>query len=747
MHVPKYARSSAGYHHQSATTAQRRKRTRSIIFWGLFLLLVTTSVEMYVYSIRPSAILSSDVLVFVMVNLNVILLTVLIVLVCRNLLKVYFEHRSKVLGAKFRTKLITAFVGLALFPSVLLFLFASGLITTSIEKWFTMPIETSLQAALDIAQSYARASETMTLSLGTKLSELITEQRMLLPDNAHRLRHTLQQKRQELFLDGVQVYGPVRQEIAATFTPYMPQENISPLAPAQLQTVFAGQSESYMVSLPSGDLIRGMVPVWSAGHETVEGAVVVTYHLPNGLVTKLQTMLHTFAEYRQLKTFKGPIQGSYVITFLLITLCIIFSAIWVGLQLAKSITVPIQQLAEGTRLVAHGNLDFTITVTSDDEIGLLMASFNHMTQDLRHSKMALEQANEELRATNVELDRRRSYMETVLENVAAGVIAIDNTGRVTTMNTAAAGLLEIPVPESVGRSYRQVFEASYLKPFLEVIRTMQSEQTDSRQAQMQVMVKGKILTLLVSLTFLKDSQHNALGIVVVFDDLTALIQAQKDAAWREVARGVAHEIKNPLTPIQLSAQRLQKRFRAGTADSGLVEECTTTIIQQVAGLKNLVNEFSQFARMPEGHPVPQDLHQLLDEVMALYSGTCRVCLTATYDPLVPLLRLDRAQIQRVFINLIDNAMEAMRGQGNIQLVTRLCPTRHVVQIELSDTGPGVPAMYHEKVFEPYFSTKRHGTGLGLSLVQQILTAHLGSITITKAPQAAGATFLIELPTA
>jgi two-component system, NtrC family, nitrogen regulation sensor histidine kinase NtrY len=279
-----------------------------------------------------------------------------------------------------------------------------------------------------------------------------------------------------------------------------------------------------------------------------------------------------------------------------------------------------------------------------------------------------------------------------------------------------------------------------------LIRTMHTEQRDSCREQMQVMVKGKILTLLVSLTFLKDRQHNALGIVVVCDDLTALMQAQKVAAWREVARGLAHEIKNPLTPIQLSAQRLQKKFLDGTADRAFVQECTMAIVQQVAGLKGLINEFSRFARMPEARPTPQDLRPLLDEVISLYSGTYSgLSLMATYDPLVPSLNLDREQLQRVFINLIDNAVEAMQGQGQIQIITRLCPAHHVIQIDICDTGPGIPETYREKIFEPYFSTKRHGTGLGLSLVHRIITAHHGSIAVAKASRTVGATLRIELP--
>jgi two-component system nitrogen regulation sensor histidine kinase NtrY len=745
MKALQHLTSTVSHSPQTVSSPLRRKRTRRIIFGLLFLLLVTTSAEVYLHSFRTSSLIANDILIFVMFNLNIILLIVLIILVFRNLLKVYFEHRSKVLGAKFRTKLITAFVGLALFPSILLFLFASGLITTSIENWFNIQVEKSLQDSLDVARSYAWASETNALSFGTELSQLMTDQRMLLPVNAHYLRNTIRKKRQEFFLDGIQVYASDLQEIATVFEPYVPDDVSRALTPEQLQGAFAGRPDSHIAALGNGDVIRALVPVWSPGRDTVEGVVVITYYLPRRLVTKLRNIVQTFDEYQQLKNLKGPVQGSYVVTFLIVTLLIIFSAIWVGLQLAKSITIPIQQLAEGTRLVANGNLDFTINVASDDEIGLLVASFNQMTRDLKQSNMALEQANAGLQSTNIELDRRRSYMETVLENIAAGVISIDNHGRVTTINKAAAELLELSVAHCLGRLYRQVFDVSYLKPFLDLIRTMHTDHTNSRQEQRQVVVKGKSLTLLVSLTFLKDSHNNSLGIVVVFDDLTALIKAQKTAAWHEVARGLAHEIKNPLTPIQLSAQRLQKKFLEGTADRTLVGECTTTIIRQVAGLKSLVNEFSQFARLPEAQPTPQDLHAILDEVITLYSGTYNgLRLTVAYDPLVPPLELDREQIRRVFINLVENSVEAMQGKGDIHIVTRLCPARRVVQIELSDTGPGIPEKYHEQLFEPYFSTKKRGTGLGLSLVHRIVTDHHGSIAVSKT-HAAGATFLIELP--
>jgi two-component system nitrogen regulation sensor histidine kinase NtrY len=731
---------------QSTLLSSRRHPMRRSIFGLFFLLFITIGIEIYIYTFRTSTLLANNLLVFVMINLNIILLLALISLVVRNLLRVYFDQKSKVLGVKFRTKLITAFVGLVLCPSVLLFLFASGLITTSIENWFNMRIEQSLQDALEVAQSSARASETNALRFGVELSQLITDQRLLLPVNAERLRHVIQKKRQELYLDGVQIFSLHRQDIASVFDQSVPTAVLQELALLPLPAGFEGHTESHIVSLGLGDIIRSIVPIWSLARDKVEGAVVVIYYRPRSLVIRLQSIVQTFEDYQQLKTLKGPVKTSYITTFLIITLLIIFSAIWVGLQLAKSITIPIQRLAEGTRLVANGNLDFTVDVTSDDEIGLLVASFNQMTRDLKQSSLALEQANVGLRATNIELERRRSYMETVLENVAAGVISLDNNGRVTTMNKAAAKILELSVADCCGRPYRQVFDTSYLKPFLEFIRTMHIDNADSRQAQMQVVVKGQVLTLLVSLTFLRDSQNNALGTVVVFDDLTALMKAQQVAAWREVARSLAHEIKNPLTPIQLSAQRLQKKFRDGAADQTLVEECTTTIVQQVTGLKKLVGEFSRFARMPEPHLALHDLHKILDEVITLYSGIYNgLRFLLAYDPLVTFVELDREQIKRVFINLIENSIDAMQGEGDIRITTRLCLSRHIVQIELHDTGPGIPDSYRETIFAPYFSTKKQGTGLGLSLAHRVIADHNGALVLAETRSGSGTTFLIELP--
>jgi two-component system nitrogen regulation sensor histidine kinase NtrY len=449
-----------------------------------------------------------------------------------------------------------------------------------------------------------------------------------------------------------------------------------------------------------------------------------------------------------MKILKAPIKTSYLITLLMVALLVIFCAIWFGLYLAKGITVPIQHLVEGTRAVADGNLDFRVQATSDDEIGWLVQSFNQMTDDLRTSKMALEQANAELKDRNQELEARRNYTATVLENVAAGVLSLDKHGRVSTMNRSAQMMLGIDAQEAIGRVYRHVFSATHLDSMRGLMKRLVSGRREHIADQLQFLVGGRVLILLVNISLLRDSDGHYLGMVLVFDDLTELIRAQKLAAWRDVAQGIAHEIKNPLTPIQLSAQRLRRKYREHSGDFGEVfDECTHTIITQVEGLKGLLDEFSAFARMPEAKPTPTELPPLIEEVLQLYRGAHHdIELTLSCDPAVVKVNVDGEQMKRALINLVENAIEAMHGRGHLDIVTSLDGRQQRVCIEVRDSGVGIPPQVRDKLFLPYFTTKNRGSGLGLALVNRIVADHGGRISVRdNSPR--GSIFAIELPVA
>jgi two-component system, NtrC family, nitrogen regulation sensor histidine kinase NtrY len=727
---------------------QRRRRVRNFwIFLAVtFLLTALTGAELYVQGLHRTSPLTNNVVILAVVNLNLILLLALVLLVLRNLVKLYYERRGNIIGSRFRTKLVTAFLGLSLTPCVLLVLVASGLITKSINNWFNVSIERSLEDSLEVARNYYRLLEQDTLHFGEQLRASIVGRDLLRSDRSPALAKFLEEKRREYQLGALQVFGAEFQELASAVG--RPVGERLTLTPTDVQRRRSNEVSTEIQSLGKGDVIRGLVPIQGQGASPPMAWIVLTYYVPESLVAKMGDITEAFEQYKQLKILKAPIKTSYIITLLMVALVVIFSAIWFGFYLAKGITVPIQRLVEGTRAVADGNLDFRVSASSDDEIGWLIHSFNQMTGDLGASKAALEKANEELKENNQELEERRSYMETVLENVAAGVISLDKHGRVSTINRSAQTMLAVDAQVARGRAYRHVFSAAHLDSIRGLIKRMASSRHESIADQIQLLVEGRILTLLVNISLLRDSDGRYLGMVLVFDDLTELIRVQKLAAWRDVAQGIAHEIKNPLTPIQLSAQRLRRKYHDRARDFDAVfDECTNTIITQVEGLKGLLDEFSTFARMPESNPVPTDLHQLLEEVLHLYQGAHRhIEVTLSCDPAIAKVNLDGEQMKRVLINLVENAIEAMEGKGRVDLVTSLDSRHQRACIDVRDTGVGIPPPLRDRLFLPYFTTKKGGSGLGLAIVSRIVADHGGRIAVRdNVPQ--GSVFSIELPVA
>jgi two-component system nitrogen regulation sensor histidine kinase NtrY len=366
-----------------------------------------------------------------------------------------------------------------------------------------------------------------------------------------------------------------------------------------------------------------------------------------------------------------------------------------------------------------------------DEIGMLVQSFNQMTGDLQVSRSELEQ--------------RKKYMEIVLKNVAAGVISMDEKEDVSTINTSAEQMLGIRGEAALEKNFSEVLPKEYVEQIERLLGDLKSSGKDSIERQVTVNLGGKSLSLLVNLTTLKDEEGRSLGVVAVFDDFTQLIKAQRMAAWREVARRIAHEIKNPLTPIQLSAQRLRKRYMERLQPDGAVfDECTRTIVKQVEELKGLVNEFSNFARMPASQPTPSRLNEIIQETLVLFQGTPKQVHFEFVPNELPILNIDRDQMKRVMINLIKNSLAAIENGGKIRIQTSYDPTLQTVRLEVSDDGCGIPDEDKGRLFEPYFSTKRSGTGLGLTIVNAIISDHNGYIRV-RDNKPKGTTFLIELP--
>jgi len=723
----------------------KKRRIRRIIFGIIGFLILLTII--YIQALKTPSPFGSNILVFTLVNINILALVVLVVLILRNLIKLYFERKGKIIGAKFKTKLIIAFVGLSLVPTVLLFLVASGLITNSIESWFNLQVETSLKESLEVAQSYYVEARKNALLHAKDIGQFIINKRMLDKKNRIFLQNSIDQRRLEFSIDVLHVYSKNLKLVALSFNPNIPQDLLD-IDAVLLNQALKGEEQTHVKYLDKGEIIQGIAPIPTLKDEKkVSGIIAVSYYIPVSLIAKMDRITKAFEDYKALKILKNPIKFSYVMTFLMITLLIIFSAIWFGFYLARGITIPIQELAEGTRSIAEGNLDFKIETKADDEIGILVDSFNQMTNDLKNSKIAIEHVNEDLRTTNIELDQRRSYMEIVLENIATGVISIDKHGKITTFNESAERMLNLSSEDIEGKYYRDVFQLGQFETIRSLIKRMFETKKKATETQVKIMIGKKILTLLININVLNDKEGKYLGMVIVFEDLTDMIKAQRISAWREVAQRIAHEIKNPLTPIQLSAQRLRKKFREQSDDfEDVLEGSTNTIINEVGGLKKLVNEFSRFARMPELKIVPTDFHQIIDDIILLYKTSHKdLTINTQYDEEINRVNVDKEQMKRVFINLIENSIEAMENNGGeIDIKTFLDSSNQAVRIELSDKGKGIDPTVKDKLFMPHFSTKSDGTGLGLAIVNNIISDHKGKIKIEDNIPS-GIRIIMELP--
>ena len=711
--------------------SKRRRNERIIIGIVSILIFLLTTLELKFPQVVGRLPVGNNIIIFSLININIILILLLIFLVIRNLVKLIFERKRKVLGAKLRIKLVVAFISLSLVPTILLFLVAAGFITNSVEHWFSTQVEQSLQGALEVAQSYYRDVAGHLVSSAHQISRSLSQQGIPRGEKGRNLlREQLEAKREEYRLSTLGLLiraegNPLRVE-----EPVLRTLSIQPPKDL-LEAGFSGKEASRVLSVGEGEVILGIAPLENSFDGKVIGVVIASHFIPKSLAAKMREISQAYTDYRQLKLLKQPIKSSYMLALLMVTLLIVFSATWFGFHLAKDITVPIKEMAEATNRIAAGDLNFRIPMKAADEIGMLVQSFNQMTGDLQVSRTELEQ--------------RKKYMEIVLKNVAAGVISIDEKGMITTINTSAEQMFGVEGKAVLEKPYSDVLALEYVAQIKGLLTELRSSQKDAIERQVSLHLRDKSQTFLINLATLKDEEGKVIGQVAVFDDLTQLIKAQRVAAWREVARRIAHEIKNPLTPIQLSAQRLRKRYLERLRDDGAVfDECTRTIVTQVGELKNMVNEFSNFARLPASNPTPNHLNEIVKETLVLFQEARKEVRFEFVPQDVPVFNIDREQIKRVLINLIKNSLAAVGREGEIKIRTTYDPRLQIVRLEVSDNGHGIPDEDKGKLFEPYYSTKKTGTGLGLTIVNTIVADHNGYIRVRdNLPQ--GTTFLIEFP--
>ncbi|MSQ48192.1 MAG: HAMP domain-containing protein [Deltaproteobacteria bacterium] len=712
-----------------------------ILATGLAVVLLAFSL-MRLPELSEASNLTSNAAFVLLINLNIILLILLVFLVARNLVKLFYERRRKLLGSHLRFRLVTAFVAISLFPAILLFFIGVGFMTRSLENWVTSQVEDTLEGALGVVNTFYAYLGDEALVHAHHVAAAITQSHGLAGEQRHRLQELVEEKRQVLHVGRVMVFSSDRTLLANATSAEWPAHERRGVDAALLERALDNEEVRQVRPLGKAEVVCSGVPIVVDGH--VVGAVITEYFVPRSAAQQSAQVIHAFREYMHLRILKHPIRTNYVVTMTLVTLVAVFSAVWVGLFLAKKITVPLQRLAAGTREVAQGHWTHRIEGEAEDEIGTLVAAFNRMTGDLQQS--------------HHELDARRRYMEIILTNITAGVMSLDRNGFVTTMNRAAERLLGLRAVEVIGKDYRSIFAASEFHEVRKIAHELLPESAaatgeGARESQGQLKLRrdGQPVSLFVTGTLLTDEHQEGIGVVYFFEDVTQIVRVERMEAWREVARRIAHEIKNPLTPIQLAAQRLQRRFAPQiTHNADVFNECIGSIAHEVDAIKKLVNEFSSFARLPTADHAPENLNVLVQEVIPVFVEAHRdIDFVSEPDAGLPSLELDREGIKRVVRNLLDNAVAACRMAAtgyrhHITVSTRYIWSLGMVQLEVADTGCGIPPEEKDRLFEPYFSTKKEGTGLGLAIVATIVADHQAFIRVRdNDPQ--GSLFIVELP--
>ncbi len=680
---------------------------------------------------------------------------------------------------------------------MLLFLAAKGIVESVFQGWFSPQITAVVNGALDVAEFHYDATEANVSRNIRYLSEAVSElfpavvdvtKKDLTIEEVKLLNNFLTIKRKEYGLFELAIVNELGESVVSSQSRAFERKIVDIPNPhlgaikRSFQGIFVVRAEQSL----SGEFMRGYAPIEFAPVATLSSipnignedktelvarnySIVATKWISPELSGLLASVVTAYDDYKELRTFRRPIVSSYNLTLVVVTLMILFAAIWVSFYLAKSWSVPIGLVAEGTQEVAHGNLDYRIPEVGDDELSTLVRSFNTMTGDLKQ--------------TTGELDERRRYMETVLANVGVGVISLNQNLQITTFNLAAARMLNVSnVAELQGRAIKEVLP----KELTSHVEQYTVAATDSIREvftdNISLDVRGESKHLQVTITQLVADSDVSLGVVVLLDDVTDLVSAQRMAAWREVARRIAHEIKNPLTPIQLCTQRIERRITStGTGESVLsvkdkeaITESTEIVVKQVEMLRVLVNEFSQFAKMPKSNPRLAELNDLVEETVTIYKESHpSIFFELKLDEKIPTLELDPEQINRVLINLIDNALASIslvranskkqggnpfaaaaltdealvdnnESFGKITIETHYESELELVTLSLSDNGVGVAEEDKGKLFEPYFSKTKTGTGLGLAIVSTIITDHKGYIRV-RDNRPRGATFVVELP--
>jgi two-component system nitrogen regulation sensor histidine kinase NtrY len=687
----------------------------------------------------------ASVLLYGLTVVNLTLLLVMLFVLGRNFVRVVVERRRGVLGARFRLRLMLVFLLMAVAPSLLLLFVGSDLIQQTVDRWFNVDVERILSSSQALSTALRDSLRDHSSVHARMLAREIEARKLLEAAGQPLLRRTVEARARELRLDMVNVFG-ADAELLAVMDPKLPASYDPASGAALARAAVQAELAHDVVALAEGELIRAAARV-GGERGAAKGAVVVSSFLTPQLAAETREVRERYSKFRQAEAVKDPIKALYLSIFLFPALAMLFGAVWLSLYLARRITHPLRLVAEGAERIAGGERGVRVDFPAGtDEFAALIGSFNKMSERLLRTEEEVELQRAFLTHKNQELEERRRLTDTVLETVGTGILLADTEGTLTAVNAAGCQLLDLE-PQAVGHKLKELLRGPGRNDILELVQRVLSGRSSRHQREVQLLSRGRERQLSVLVAPLPKTAGSPPGALLVIDDLTPLMRAQKVAAWGEVARKLAHEIKNPLTPIQLSAQRIRKAYLKGAPDlERIVTECAEAIVQEVEALKNLVDEFAQFARLPAVNLVSASLHEVVEQTLSLYDGFAGIEIERRLAPDLPCVKLDPAQMKRVLINLVDNAIEATEKRGRVVISTEFDRAHGRVRLGVSDDGPGIRSEDKDKLFVPTFSTKRRGSGLGLAIVSRIVQEHQGAIRVEdNAPR--GARFVVELPAA
>jgi len=671
------------------------------------------------------------------------LLMVFALVLVRSTLRLWAERSREQLGARFKSKMVVGALAISLLPVLFMFFVSYSLLNRTLARWFPRPLEIAAEQSASLISEMGKAEH-------GRLAALAEQIRANYESSPPFVDFGLG----AAFCEAADALWEVNSRGGIAFSQNCGLERNGRRGP--LPPGASSGTPVFKQKLPSG------AQLWSANGQLLlaasvplinsQGAFYVARQVPNDFALRLAEIQLQTAAYDQEKQHLRALKRQLLLILVFFTVLLFFALLWAGLYLAKQVTVPIAALAEGTREVSSGNFEYQVPEQSQDELGILVRSFNAMTTQLRDSRSQIDQFTRNLQQAVQELERRRQLMETVLESIPTAVLSLDTEGRILRTNSAVARIFGEYAPQA------ETLDALLGPESSRVVQTLmrRSQRIGVVSREVEMVVAGRVLHAAVTVSSLGPRRANT-GYVLVVDDLTELLLAQKSAAWQEVARRIAHEIKNPLTPIQLSSQRLirhmHRRTESETAEpldpelTRLVEECSHLIEREVGTLAALVNEFSQFVRFPSAKLEPTTVNDIVREALEVFAGRLDgIMLSSSLAESLPAIRADASLLRGVIVNLIDNAAEALEGEPfrEIVVTTQLRSESDTIEISVSDTGKGISPEDKDKLFLPHFSTKDRGTGLGLAIAARIISEHGGSLRMED-HQPRGSRFLIELP--